>query len=438
MSAFFSLLDQIQDFIWGYIGLVLIIGTGLYFTFTSKFFQLREAPKIAKNFFNLLSQEHSDARGSHPIQVFFAAVGGCIGIGNVVSVCIAVQIGGPGAVFWIWVTSLLGMLLKYSEVYLGLKYRVENREGSYDGGPMYFLRRAFKGKWAATLVCILLCVYGVEVFLFKTVVSSISLNFSLPPVAVMIALLAAILFAGFGGVSRVGKISSCLVPFFVVAYLFFGGWVIFANSALIPDVISSIFSSAFNGHAAIGGFIGSTMAQAISQGLASGCYTGDIGIGYASVIHAETRETNPVRQASLAVMAIFLDTIIVCSITLLVILLTGIWHEPIDPSIMVQQALSRYFPHMDLFMTVLIFLLGYSTIIAYFVVGMKCASFLFKKRLGNWLFSIYACIAFICTMFFEVKQAFTIMLLAGGGLMILNLIGIFLMRKEISFTFPKK
>jgi AGCS family alanine or glycine:cation symporter len=327
------------------------------------------------------------------------------------------------------------MLIKYSEVFLGIKYRIVNATGSYDGGPMYFLPRAFKVKWIAVVICILLSIYGVEVFMFKTVVSSISKNFSIAPTAVMIVLLVAIFFVGFGGVKRVGQISSILVPVFVLAYLFFGIWIIADNLELLPGVIKSVFVSAFTGHAAVGAFIGSTVSQAISQGLASGCYTGDIGIGYASVIHAETREKNLVRQSSLAIAAIFLDTIIVCSLTLLVILITGVWQENIEASFMVQEALSRYFPHMNYFMSFLIFLLGYSTIIAYFVVGLKCCKFL-SKRFGAWIFSIYALLAFVSTMFFEIQQAFTIMLLAGGGLMVINLLGIFLLRKEVSFTFP--
>lgn len=432
----FIYLDLLQEILWGYIGVGLIVVFGLYFSIKSKFFQITQFPKIVKNFFYLFKKKQTDERGTHPIQVFLAAVGGCIGIGNIVTVCLAVQIGGPGAVFWIWVTSLLGMLLKYGEIFLGLKYRVKNKNGSYDGGPMQFLPKAYKCKWIAYVAAALLCLYGVEVFMFKVIVNNVTANFDISATAVTILLLLAIFFAGFGGVQRVAKISSILVPIFVILYLVMSIWVICHYLDAIPSAIKLIFSSAFTGHAAVGGFLGSTLMMAMSNGVAAGCYTGDIGVGYASVIHAETKEKDPVRQSSLAIMGIFLDTIIICTLTLLLILVTGIWSSDIDASILVQTALSMHFPYMHIFMPLLIFLLGYSTVIAYFVVGLKSARFLFPK-MGTWIFSTYAAIAFVCVLFFEPKQALTIMFLSGGGLVSINLVATFLLRKEISFTFPK-
>ena len=430
----FYYLENLETILWSYLGIVFILVLGIYLTFKSRFFQVRHFFMSLGTFFDFMKYKSNDTvPGLHPIKLFFASVGGCIGIGNLVTVCIAVQLGGPGALFWIWVTAFLGMILKYSEIYLGLKYRIANNENGYDGGPMYFLRYAFKSSWIPKLVCIFLCIYGVEIFMFDTIVDTISINWEVPRLAVVIPLLLLVVVTGIGGIKRVGNVSSVLIPIFIVAYMFFSIFILFQNIEKIPSLIQMVLYSAFTGHAAVGGFIGSTVLMAMTKGVEAGCYTGDVGIGYASVIHSETQICYPQKQAVLAIVAIFLDTFVICTATILIVLITDVWMTTSEGSLLVQIALSKYFPYMNIFMPLFLFLLGFSTITAYFCVGAKCAQFLFPK-IGKKLFYIYATMVFFAFSFIESKQALTVMMIAGGFLIIINLIGIFKLRKEVDFS----
>lgn len=375
---------------------------------------------------------HEKVNGVHPLKVFFACVGGCIGIGNIVGVCTAVQIGGPGALFWVWVTALLGVMIKYGEVYLGVRHRVPALNGGYHGGPMYFLRKVFKRQFFPNLVCMLLCIYGVEIFQFNVVAYSVSTNLEWNYYAVVSVLLVLVIFASSGGVKRVGNISSMIIPLFVIVYLSMGFWVLIQNYTSIPHVMYDVFTSAFTGHSAIGGFVGSTIMMAMSNGIRRGAYSGDVGIGYASVIHSETQIKEPQKQASLVIFDIFLDTFAICTMSVLIIVVTDVWHQPVEPSHLVQIALQQYFPHMNIFMPFFLFLLGYSTINAYFVVGLSCAEYLLPKH-GRKLYYVYACFALILFSFLNSSQALSVMSIIGCSLLIINSYGIYKLRKEINY-----
>jgi AGCS family alanine or glycine:cation symporter len=427
-----EILDHINELVWGHVAFVLIMILGLYFSIRSRFFQLRRFGSIFKAFVSIVKEKHGTGPGVHTMKVFFAAVGGCIGIGNVVGIVTAVTIGGPGAIFWAWVGGIAGMLIQYAEVYLGMKHRVKNRQDSYDGGPMYFLPIAFKGKWIAPVISFLLCIYGVEIFMFNVMADSISVNWDLNPYWVVGILLAAILIVSIGGIGRVGAVCSALIPLFIVLYVVMALWVILQHASELPLIFSAIFKGAFTKQAAIGGFAGSTVPQAISMGLSRGAYSGDIGVGYTSVIYAESRTHKIQRQASMSIIGIFLDTFVICTLSILVVLTTGYWHTDTDVALMVQEALGHHFPFMHFFMPTFLFLLGYTTILAYFVVGIKCARFISKKW-GPALYYLYAIIALPFFAFVEPSQAFVIMSLAGALLLIFNLTGIFLLRKEVRF-----
>lgn len=427
-------LDIIENLLWTYLGVPLVMGVGLYLTLKSNFFQIRHLPTVFKTFLGFLRVKHDhNERGVHPLKVFFAAVGGCVGIGNIVGICTAVQFGGPGALLWVWITALAGMILKYSEVFLGLRYREPNGKGGYNGGPMYFLQRAFKQKWIPSLVCILLCIYGVEVYQFSVISTSITTNLGVNSYLVIGILLLLVIFAGSGGVKRVGAISSTSLPIFVCVYVGMGMWVLLNNLTVLPDVFQTIFASAFTGHAAVGGFLGAGLMAAMSHGIRRGCYTGDLGVGYASVIHSESSAQVPERQACLAIFDIFLDTFIVCTTSLFLILTTGVWQEPMEAGMMVQMSLHQYFPFMQYFMPLFLFMLGYNTINAYFCVGLKCADYL-SPRWGRPLYYVYAVVALLLFSFMGTSQAQSVMAIAGVSLLIINGIGIFLLRHEISFN----
>ncbi len=429
----FSLLENLDSVLWTYAGAGLIILLGCFLTVQSGALQIRRFFQTVRIFFSFLKEkEDADQKGAHPIKVFFAAIGGAIGVGNIVGIVTSVQLGGPGALFWTWIAAFFGMIIKYSEVYLGIRYRQPNKEGGYDGGPMFFLKKAFKNKWVPNVVTVLLCVYGVEIYIFGVVADSISINWHCNRFLVVAVLLLLVLWGAGGGIKRVGKICSVIIPLFLTLYLIMSVRVIFQYADVIPGLLSVVFKSAFTGHAAIGGFAGSYFLLTMSQGIARGCYSGDIGIGYASIVHSESQETRPSIQASLAIFGVFLDTFIVCTLSVLLILLTGIWHEPISSSLLVQEALNRFFPFMRYFMPVFLFLLGYSTVITYLYVGLKCANLISPKK-GKRFYYGYAIFSLILFPFFDASKALIIMSIFGGLLMIINVCGIYRLRKEIVF-----
>lgn len=429
---FYSLIQFVEEFIWILFGFPIIVGLGLLLSIKSRFVQVRRFPHIIRTFWEYSKVKDLDDGTVHPLKAFFAAVGGCIGIGNLVAICTAIQIGGPGALFWIWLTAAVGVTLKYAEVYLGIRYRVPNEKGGYNGGPMYFIPHAIKGRWAPFFLCLFLCIYGVEIYQFSVITTSVSTNFDFNLYAVITLLIGLVIYACSGGVSRVGAISSVVVPLFVVLYVSMGLYVMAVNWSLIPGVLYDVFSHAFSGHAAVGGFIGSTILLTITQGIRRGCYTGDIGVGYASVIYSESSDRNIARQASMVMIGIFLDTFIICTVSIMLILVTGIWSVPMDASLLVQTALGKYFPYMHYFMPFFLFLLGYSTINAYFVVGLKCANYI-APRWGTALFYLYAISALFLFALVDSSVAQSVMMIFAGLLIMLNGYAIFKLRDQISF-----
>ncbi|MBI5273182.1 MAG: sodium:alanine symporter family protein [Chlamydiia bacterium] len=432
MDALFSLIENINHLIWSHLAFVLIVLLGGYFSMRSRFFQIRKFGMILLSFFLFFRENTKEKRGIHPLKAFFAAIGGCIGIGNVVGICTAVQIGGPGALLWTWIGGLCGMLIQYAEAYLGLKHRVKNSSNNYDGGPMYFLPLAYKSKWIAPVVSILLCIYGVEIFMFNVMAESMSVNWGIDLRLIVAILLVATIVVALGGIKRVGEVCSAIIPLFVVLYLVMCIWVLIAQRAELPLVLQEIVRSAFTGKAAEGGFIGSTTSLAISMGISRGAYSGDIGIGYTSIIYAESRTKEFERLSSLTILGIFLDTFVICTLSVLVVLATDYWKSGIDVSLMVQEALGLHFPYMPYFMPLFLFLLGYTTILSYFVVGVKCAKFL-SPRKGPLIYYLYACIMLPLFAFTKPLHAFSVMSLAGALLLLFNLYGILRLRKEIKF-----
>lgn len=426
-----SLLETLDNLLWGYAALPALLSLGAYLTYKSRFVQLRRFPHIFKAFLSSLTDKHN-GDGVHPLKAFFTCIGGCMGVGNVVAVCTAVQLGGPGALFWIWITAIIGMILKYSEVYLGLRYRVPDGKGGYRGGPMYFLQKVYKKSWIPKIVCLLLCVYGVEIYQFRVVADSLATNLSVNKYWIALALIVLMIATSRKGIENVGRIAAVCIPLFIICYLGMAAWVLGQNLSAIPDIFQMILHSAFTGHAAVGAFAGSSILFTASQGIRRSCYAGDVAVGYASVIHSETRELRPERQASLAIVEIFLDSFVICTTSMMLVLITGVWDDPIEASMLVQNALSFYFPGMHIFMPLFLLLLGFTTIVAYFCAGIKCAEYL-SPRLGRKAYYVYACCALLSFTCLETTQALTVMSITAAILLMFNLYGIFRLRNEIGF-----
>src|SRR3990167_975133 len=226
-DIFFQILDCVDTFVWSYIGIPAIMLIGVYLTLKSGCMQLVQFPKAVHIFRHFFSEKHEKyARGINPLRAFFAAIGGAIGVGGIVGVCASVQIGGPGAIFWMWVAALLGMMIKYAEIYLGISHRVKNEEDSYDGGPMYFLQDATPHLWVAKLFCVLLCVYGVEIYIFRIMTHSIVSTWHVNHLLTVALLLLAVFYSNSKGMQMVGKVNSVVVPVFLTVFCGMGFWVL--------------------------------------------------------------------------------------------------------------------------------------------------------------------------------------------------------------------
>lgn len=428
----FDLLIALDNYLWGYAVLPSLLILGTYLTLRSRFVQVRQFPEAAKIFIGFFKRSQGEQQGVPPLKAFYACIGGCMGIGNVVAICTAAQIGGPGALFWVWITALAGMILKYSEVYLGLRFRVSDGQGGFRGGPMYFLQRVFKSQWIPKAVCLLLCIYGVEIYQFSVMTNNLSANLQIDKYMVAVILILLMIVVSRRGVHNVGRVAAVFIPIFLVTYLSMAAWVLIKNIEILPSIFQTIFQSAFSGHAAVGAFAGSSILLTASQGMRRSCYAGDVAIGYASVIHSETSEPRPERQASLAIMEIFLDSFVICTTSVLLVLITDIWQEPMEASLLVQNALSEYFPGMALFMPLLLLVLGFTTLIAYFCAGIKCAEFL-SPRFGRKFYYAYAILILLFFVREESTQALTVMSITAAFLLMINLYGIYRLRNEIAF-----
>ncbi len=434
----FNFLSHVDAFFWNYIGFSLIVVLGCYFTVKTRFFQIRSIPTIIRTFSEFVRYRAGSSRGTHPLKVFFISVGGMVGVGNIVGIVTALQLGGPGAIFWVWIAAFLGSLIKYSEVFLGLKYRVPNEKGGYDGGSINFLKKAFNVRWIGTLVCVLLCIYGAEIYQFSVLTHSISLNWKLDHIMVSLGLVALILYAVMGGIQRVGKICSLLMPAFTLLYLAMCFWVIGHHIPQLPGLLANVIKSAFTGHAAMRGFVGSSIFLAVQHGISRSVYSADIGIGYDSIIQSETSAEKIISQARLTIFGVFIDNLI-CTSSLLVALCTNLWCAVphIESSLVVQKALSFHFQGQEIFMPIFLFILVYSTLISYLLVGLKCARHL-HTNYGEKTYLFLAAALLFCFSFFDQSKALLIMSLSGCMLLIINLLGIFMLRKEIDFTLQEK
>ena len=431
-GTIFELLTQLDAILWDYIGLIIILLVGLYLTIYSKFFQFRALFRIRTYVKDLIACAGKDKQGTNPIKLYFASVGGMVGLGNIVTIVSAVTIGGPGSVVWLWIASFLGMLVKYSEVYLGIKYRIKNNDKGFDGGPMYYLRVAFKNRVLPVMVCILLCIYGAEVSQFLILTDTIVTTFSLNRYLVIGILLFFILLTAVKGVKRFATVCSAMMPPFMLIYVALGIWIIADHYSDLPSIFSLIFSSFLDYKSQVGGFISGGILLAAHYGVSRAVYSGDIGIGYDSIIQSETQTIYPEKQARMSIFALFTDSLI-CTISILILLVTGMWEaKGLQPSEYVVSALKLYLPNVEYFMAILFVFAGFTTITGYLVVGQKCAKYL-NKKYGQYLYILYSIFAFIFFSFYSQEQVILVMSVSGGLLMVINMLGVYKLRKSIEF-----
>ena len=324
-----SILSAIDSFIWGAPLLILLSGTGLYLTLRLGFIQIRYLPRALGYLFK------KDKGGKGDVSSFAAlctALAATIGTGNIVGVATAVQAGGPGAIFWMWLVALLGMATKYAECLLAVKYRVRDKNGFMAGGPMYYIERGLGIKWLAKLFAlfgVMVAFFGIGTFpQVNAITHAMQDTFNIPVLvtAIIVTLLVGLIILG--GVKRIATASSVIVPFMAILYVTTSLVIILLNIEKVPDVISLIIYSAFDPQAALGGAVGFTVMKAIQSGVARGIFSNESGLGSAPIAAAAAQTREPVRQGLISMTGTFLDTIIVCTMTGIVLVLTGAWNNP--------------------------------------------------------------------------------------------------------------
>ena len=324
-----SILSAIDSFIWGAPLLILLSGTGLYLTLRLGFIQVRYLPRALGYLFK------KDKGGKGDVSSFAAlctALAATIGTGNIVGVATAVQAGGPGAIFWMWLVALLGMATKYAECLLAVKYRVRDKNGFMAGGPMYYIERGLGIKWLAKLFAlfgVMVAFFGIGTFpQVNAITYAMQDTFNIPILvtAIIVTLLVGLIILG--GVKRIATASSVIVPFMAILYVTTSLVIILLNIEKVPDAISLIIYSAFDPQAALGGVVGFTVMKAIQSGVARGIFSNESGLGSAPIAAAAAQTREPVRQGLISMTGTFLDTIIVCTMTGIVLVLTGAWNNP--------------------------------------------------------------------------------------------------------------
>ncbi len=333
--------DNINAVVWGIPMLALIIATGIYLTVRTKFFQVTKAKHVANStFFAIFKKKGVTKSGKKSISQFQAlstALAATIGTGNIAGVATAITIGGPGAVFWMWISAFFGMMTNYSENVLGIYYRKKNKDGEWSGGAMYYLRDGLNNKAGKILAVLfaVFCVFASFGIGNMTQVNSIStaLNdfFNVPALitGIVLAIIAALVVVG--GVKRIGSVAEKVVPFMALAYIVGCIVIVCMNIQAVPDVFVSIFKGAFGWKAAAGGIVGAAIKQAITMGFKRGVFSNEAGLGSSVMVHSASNVKEPVVQGMWGIFEVFADTIVVCTLSALVILSTGVV-KPYEPA----------------------------------------------------------------------------------------------------------
>ena len=379
MDTFFS---AFASFMWGPWLLVLLLGTGFWLTIRLRGVQFRTL------FYALRLTFSKEREGEGDISHFgslMTAMAATVGIGNIAGVSSAVALGGPGAIFWMWVTGLVGMATKYSEGFLAVKFRRINEKGEISGGPMYYLEEGLKKKWlgmcfAAFGAC---AAFGIG-NMVQANTTALAVNESTGFNSVTIGMLLAILtgLVVIGGIKRIADVASYLVPFMVAIYFVGALIVIFSQIDQLGAGLTMVFDHAFTGTAATGGFVGASLANGIRYGVARGLFSNESGMGSAPIVAAAARTNHPCKQALVSMTGTFIDTLIVCSITALAISSTGVWTSGETGVALTIQAFSAGLPGYwgKLLVTLGTITFAFSTILAWEYYGEKCFEYLFGEK----------------------------------------------------------
>lgn len=389
--------SSVNNFIWGVPAMICIIGVGIYLSIRTRFVQVRKFGASIKGTIGKLFEKKDAADGSiTPFQAVCTALAGTIGTGNIAGVAGAIAIGGPGAVFWMWCSAFLGMCTKYAEVTLAVHYREKGPTGEYLGGPMYYIKNGLSKNWHFLAYAYALfgvfTVFGTgNATQVNTIVSSINAAFTSFNISLGIGnvnLIIGIVIAGIvalvllGGIKRIGTVTERLVPFMALLYLLLSLGVVFINIKAVPSVFAAIIGGAFTPQSFTGGIIGS-MFLSMKKGVSRGIFSNEAGLGTGSIAHACSDTDNPVKQGMFGIFEVFADTIVVCTLTALVILSSGVtvnYGEAAGADLAIAGFTSTYGNWVSVFTAVAICCFAFSTIIGWGLYGSRCIEFVFNSK----------------------------------------------------------
>ncbi|GAB4175613.1 MAG: sodium:alanine symporter family protein [Calditrichia bacterium] len=376
-----QIIKQISDFVWGLPLLILLVGTGIWLTIILRGIQFTKLG-FALHLGLIKRKEEGDQPGdiTH-FQALMTALSATVGTGNIAGVATAIATGGPGALFWMWITGLFGMATKYAEAVLAVKYREKDELGTMSGGPMYYISKGLGWKWLGILFAFFAAVaaFGIgNMVQSNSVADVLSSNFGIPHGATGLILMVATAIVIIGGIKSIGRVTGVLVPIMILFYIGGGLIILIMNIRLIPETFMLIINHAFSPTAASGGFLGATIQQTIRMGVARGVFSNESGLGSAPIAAAAAQSKHPVSQALVSMTQTFIDTIVVCTMTGLILLVTGTWNNGENGAALTSSAFQTGLPgewgHWIVAIGLVLF--AYSTILGWSYYGEKSIEYL--------------------------------------------------------------
>lgn len=441
--------SAVNSFIWGVPAMVCIIGVGLYLSIGTRFIQIRKFPLAIKTTIGRIFRKKDSSDGTMtPFQAVCTALAATVGTGNIAGVAGAIAIGGPGAVFWMWVSAFLGMCTKFSEVTLAVHFRERNAHGDYVGGPMYYIKNGLSKNWH--WLAVLFSVFGVltvfgtgnatQVNTITTAIDTALLNYHLISpdsvktvnliLGVVIAIIVGLVLLG--GVKRIGKVTEKLVPFMALLYIVLSLGVVLLNIEHVPSVFASIIHGAFNPSAVTGGIVGSFFLS-MKKGVSRGIFSNEAGLGTGSIAHACADTQKPVKQGLFGIFEVFTDTIVICTLTALVILVSGIsipYGADAGAELTISGFTATYGNWVSIFTAIAMCCFAFSTIIGWGLYGARCVEFLFSVKVIRPFMIVYSLVAILgATM--DLGLLWSIAETFNGLMSIPNLIALFLLSGTI-------
>ncbi|MBA1335269.1 MAG: Sodium/glycine symporter GlyP [Firmicutes bacterium] len=387
MEFLMQLNGQINGIVWGPIMLLLLVGTGIYFTFRTNFLSIAKLGYVLKNTVMKMFEKKTQGEGEiTPFQALATALAATVGTGNIAGVATAIALGGPGAIFWMWVSAIFGMTTKFAEVVLAINFREKKEDGRFVGGPMYYIEKGLGMKWLAVVFAIFgaLAAFGIgNMVQANSVAASMEATFGINKLVSGVVLAIAAAAVILGGLKRIAQVTEKLVPFMAVFYIVGALIIIIINIGKLPAAFGMIFGSAFTGSAAVGGFAGSTLMIAMRRGVARGVFSNEAGLGSAPIAHAAATTDHPVRQGLWGIFEVFADTLVICSLTALAILVTGVWTSGETGAALSTAAFNQGLPGPGgVIVAVGILLFAFSTLLSWAYYGERCAEYVLGSKVN--------------------------------------------------------